>query len=476
MPPIVAETISVENQISQFFHNYYIGTLLRQCNIRKEKGIPMESLFQFLLALAFTGKNLFRHMEPTGSKDGIYKDVGYRLQNSVKANWSKFLLLLSTGIVINRLEPLTGPSNLKVLIADDTLYLRDRSKHVELLARVHDHNTGRYHKGFRMLTMGWSDGGSFIPIQLSMLSSAKKKNCLVPMRGDMDKRTVAYKRRKDSTRKSTDLLVDMVSVAIAADISARHLLFDSWFAFPATIRKIKALEMDSICMLKDTPTIHYTFDNNKVTLKKLFTLLRKRPGCAKVLASCIVTIGDDDSGNAVEAKIVFIRHRNKKSWLAILSTDTTLADKEIVTLYKRRWDIETFFKIAKSFLQLAKECQSRSFDAIVANATLVCCRYIMLSIGKRTTSDPRTLGTLFFAGCDEIQQTSFCEALAILLNLFEQTLKTVGLSTEQVLNRVAEFINQLPPVFKERLLFLLPKRGKPHAYQGTYGDITMCES
>ena len=120
------------------------------------------------------------------------------------------------------------------------------------------------------------------------------------------------------------------------------------------------------------------------------------------------------------------------------------------------------FTIAKSFLQLAKECQSRSFDAIVANATLVCCRYIMLSIGKRTTSDPRTLGTLFFAGCDEIQQTSFCEALALLLNLLVQTLKTVGLSTEQVLNRVTEFIDQLPPVFKERLLFLLPKIDKTH--------------
>ena len=176
------------------------------------------------------------------------------------------------------------------------------------------------------------------------------------------------------------------------------------------------------------------------------------------------------------SKKCFYSSQKQKSWLAILSTDTTLADKEIVTLYKRRWDIETFFKIAKSFLQLAKECQSRSFDAIVANATLVCCRYIMLSIGKRTTSDPRTLGTLFFAGCDEIQQTSFCEALAILLNLFEQTLKTVGLSTEQVLNRLAEFIDKLPPVFKERLLFLLPKGGKPLAYQSTYGDITMCGS
>jgi DDE superfamily endonuclease/Archaeal putative transposase ISC1217 len=476
MQPIVAEIISIENQINQFFHNHSIGTLLRQCNIRKEKGIPMESLFQFLLALAFTGKSMFRHMEPLGSFDGIFKDVGYRLQNSIKANWGKFLLLLSTRIVINRLEPLTDPSNLKVLIADDTLYLRDRSKRVELLARVHDHNTGRYHKGFRMLTLGWCDGGSFIPILLAMLSSAKEKNRLAPMRDDLDKRTNGYKRRKESTRKSTDVLVDMVSLAIAANISARHLLFDSWFAFPATIRTIKALEMDTVCMLKDTPTINYTFEDKKVTLKKLFTLLRKRPGRAKVLASCMVTIGDDDSGKPVPAKIVFIRHRNTKSWLAILSTDTTLTDQEIVTLYKRRWDIETFFKIAKSFLKLAKECQSRSFDAIVANATLVCCRYIMLAIGKRTTADPKTLGTLFFAACDEIQQTGFCEALALLLNLLMQTLKTVGFSKEQVLHKVAEFIDQLPPVFKERLLFLLPESEQRQLHSMCYVNIVMCES
>ena len=459
MQQTVTEIVSVENQINVFFHNHSLGKLLRQCNIRKEKGISLDTLFQFLLALAFTGKNMFRHMEPSGSHDGIFKDAGYRFQNSVKANWRRFLLLLSTRIIVSRLEPLTDASNRKVLIADDTLYLRDRSKHVELLARVHDHNTGRYHKGFRMLTMGWCDGGSFIPMLLSILSSAKEKNRLVPMRDDLDKRTNGYKRRKESTRKSTDVLVDMVSLAIAAGITARHLLFDSWFAFPATIRKIKAFGMHTVCMLKDTPTIHYTFEDEQVTLKKLFTLLRKRPGRAKVLASCMVTIGDDDNGEPVPAKIVFIRDRNSKSWLALLTTDTTLADEEIITLYKRRWDIETFFKMAKSFLQLAKECQSRSFDAIVANATLVCCRYLMLEIGKRTTSDPRTLGTLFYATCDEIRQSCFGEALALLLNLLVRTLQTVGFSKEQVWQKVAEFIEQLPPVFKGRLLLLAPESG-----------------
>lgn len=45
-------------------------------------------------------------MEPSGSCDGIFKDVVYRFQNSTKANWRRFLLLLSTCIIDNRLEPL----------------------------------------------------------------------------------------------------------------------------------------------------------------------------------------------------------------------------------------------------------------------------------------------------------------------------------------------------------------------------------
>ena len=224
-----------------FFHNHSLGKLLRQCGINKEKGISLEVLFQFLLALSFTGKNLFRHMEPSGSFDGIFKDAVYRFQNSTRANWRRFLLLLSTRIIVSRLEPLTDGANFKVLIVDDTLFLRDRSKHVELLARVHDHNTGLYHKGFRMLTMGWSDGSSFVPILLSLLSSPNEKSRLVPMRDDLDKRTIGYKRRQESVKKSTDVLVDLVSLAMTAGIKARHLLFDSWFAFPGTIRKIHAL-------------------------------------------------------------------------------------------------------------------------------------------------------------------------------------------------------------------------------------------
>lgn len=460
MPQIVSRIATVENRIHSFFHNHNLARLLRQSNIRKDKGVCLDTLFQFLLALAFTGKNMFRLLESSDSPAGIGKDTAYRLLNSVTANWRRFLLLLSTRVIVQKLLPLTDEATTKVLIADDTLYSRDRSKRVELLARVHDHNTGRYVRGFRMLTLGWSDGNSFIPMMLSMLSSAKEENRLAPMRDGIDKRTNGYQRRKESMRKSTDILVEMVTLAMKAGIAARHLVFDSWFAFPNIIRRIKALGMDTVCMLKDTKNVKYELNGWPLTLKELYNNVRKRRGRAKVLAEVLVTIGQDEHGVPVPAKVVFVRDRNSKKWLALLSTDTTLTAEEIIKLYGLRWDIEVFFKMAKSFLSLAKEFQSRSFDALVAQATLVCCRYIMLELIKRTNADPRTLGNLFHAVSDELRQINFTEALALLLKLLEETLNcVVGLCKEQVQQLIERFVETLPGAFRERLLLLAPIPG-----------------
>jgi hypothetical protein len=458
MHQIVAGITTVENRIHSFFHNQNLGLFLRHSNIRKDKGVSLDTLFQFLLSLAFTGKNLFRLLESPDSPDGIGKDTAYRLLNSVNANWRRFLLLVSTRVIIKRLLHLTDASTRKVLIADDTLYRRDRSKRVELLARVHDHNTGRYVRGFRMLTLGWSDGNSFVPMMLSMLSSAKDDNRLAPMRSGIDKRTNGFQRRRESMRKSTDVLVDMVALAMTAGTTARHLLFDSWFAFPATIRRIHALGMHTICMLKDTGKVTYELHGWPLTLKELYKEVRKRPGRAKVLAEVLVTIGQDAHGKPVAAKIVFVRDRSSKKWLALLATDTTLTAQEIITLYGRRWDIEVFFKMAKSFLQLAKEFQSRSFDALVAHATLVCCRYIMLELGRRDNADPRTLGSLFHSVCDEMRRFGFTEAIALLLTLLEDALSNIiGLCKEQVQQLIQSFIDTLPRAFREPMLLLSSK-------------------
>lgn len=51
------------------------------------------------------------------------------------------------------MNQLTRPERVNVLILDDTIIPRERSKNVELLARVHDHTSNRFKKGFTMLTL-----------------------------------------------------------------------------------------------------------------------------------------------------------------------------------------------------------------------------------------------------------------------------------------------------------------------------------
>ena len=59
--------------------------------------------------------------------------------------------------VTSAFDTLTRPERVKVLILDDTVVKRNRSKSVELLARVYDHVEHKFQKGFTLLTLGWSD-------------------------------------------------------------------------------------------------------------------------------------------------------------------------------------------------------------------------------------------------------------------------------------------------------------------------------
>ena len=84
----------------------------------------------------------------------------------------------------------------------------------------------------------------------------------------------------------------------------------------------------------------------------------------------------------------------------------------------------------------------------------------MLELARRTTNDPRTLGTLFHAVCDELRQHSFTEALALLLKELVETLSNVvGVCKEQMQQLIQRFVEALPKVFRERLLLLAPVCG-----------------
>nr|WP_320017105.1 transposase [uncultured Desulfobacter sp.] len=166
------------------------------------------------------------------------KDAAYNFLNSPTYNWRRFTLHLCRRIYFV-IRKLLDDSSEEVLIFDDSTYSRNRSKKVELLSRVFDHTDMKYIKGFRMLTLGWSDGNSFLGLDFALLSSADKKNRYNEINPDIDKRTCGYHRRQEAVTKTTAHLVPMVKRALDIGGRAKYVLMDSWFSMPSAIADLR---------------------------------------------------------------------------------------------------------------------------------------------------------------------------------------------------------------------------------------------
>jgi hypothetical protein len=208
---------------------------------------------------------------------------------------------------------------------------------------------------------------------------------------------------------------------------------DSWFGFPALVSSVME-HIHVICMVKNTSKVFYEFEGQSLTLSKIYRMTRKRRGKAKIKGSMIVGIGAEK-----KAKLVFVRNQsNGSKWLALLSTDLSLPDKDVLRVYGKRWDIEVFFKMAKHYLKLESEVQVRDFDSFVAHSSIVMIRYIFLAVEQRCASDDRTIGSLFLATSDEILDLSLTEALVRILSVVWNKMRKFYSSSEQLVLEIIE--------------------------------------
>jgi hypothetical protein len=433
--------ISLQNQtvttkrlgvFGDLFSEFQIGSLLNQSGISKTKGASPLAVFTIIFNLAFAGKNFFQGIVKN-KNICIGKDAVYNFLNSPKYNWRRFTLMLSNKIYI-LIRNLLDDSSEEVLIFDDSPYDRSRSKKVELLSRVFDHNTNTYIKGFRMLTLGWSDGNSFLGLDFALLSSAKKSNRFTEINKRLDKRTCGYQRRKEAMTKSTELMEPMVKRSLGMGVRAKYLLMDSWFSAPSLIAKLRQ-HIHIICMLKDHPKWLYEYKGKKLRLSDLYGKLKKNRGLAKIKASVIVRLS-----NGTSARIIFVPCDKKRGWIALLSTDTALVESEIIRLYGKRWDIEVFFKMCKQHLKLVKEIQIRDYDGLIGHTSMVVARYNILSWFQRQQVDQRTFGDLFRFCNKEMENIQFLDALERILQLAMAAILNVKNVSERLVQSMMDAV------------------------------------
>ena len=255
--------------VQRFFSKHHVGKLLAKCNGMKEKGISPVSLLRCKLSNIFVGRSMYMQRRTGSFKEEFSKNTFYRFLNSAKTNWLRFTSLLAADIVNNDIKGPTNDSRKNVFIIDDSLFNRTSCKKTELGSKVFDHTDMHFKKGFRMLTLSWSDENTLIPVNSCLLASAKDTNIIGPVK-TFDNRTVAGKRRKLAQTKAPEAMMTLLDTALSAGMKADYVLFDSWFSNPAQVTDIHSKGMNVIAMIKKSSRIKYSYCGEQLNIKEIF--------------------------------------------------------------------------------------------------------------------------------------------------------------------------------------------------------------
>lgn len=135
---------------------------------------------------------------------------------------------------------------------------------------------------------------------------------------------------------------------------------------------------------------------------------------ANTLTSAIVI-----TNQGTKVNVVLVKSYNSKDVIAIVSTDLSLSDEDIIRIYGFRWNIEVNFKIQKQYLGLKTECQCRDFNSCNAFMVISNIRYLFIELNRRHDNDHRAHGEIFCAVKSEMLVILFLKVLQHLLKLID---------------------------------------------------------
>jgi transposase len=224
----------------------------------------------------------------------------------------------------------------------------------------------------------------------------------------------------------------MVTRAVDSGIEADYLLVDSWYSKPLFISTMNNLGLSVITRIANNNKI-WNFTGKEKTINAIYNKLKgfKRAtlGTYGTKIKFYYFSKIVEHKNAGKIKIVFIKTTDKI--IPIASTDLTLSDKEIIEIYRKRWDIEQGYKELREHFGFGKE-ENRIYEALIARITLSFFTYNLVSYINRISHEPKTIGGLF--------KDLECElhALAISMQTFISILDQIS-KIEGVVNRNKDF-------------------------------------
>jgi len=256
---------------------------------------------------------------------GCSHDSLARILNERKLSWQTLLESFTLRIF--------GKLDDGWLIIDDTVISKRFARRIENLAWVFDSKIGKSIRGLNIVLLAWSNGRTTIPLMIKVYRKANKKTKI-------------------------DLAIELVSYAHLLLIKPKYIAFDSWYAADKLLKKIVGYKWIFITQIKRNRKI------NGVQAREIY----RHP----------YWISQGELSGGIMISVV----RNGKKYFA--TNDLTLAKKEILSLYKGRWLVETIFRMLHSKLGL-DQCESRSLHSQTAHFHFCLLAYIVLEKEKFIT-------------------------------------------------------------------------------------------
>ncbi|WP_417466449.1 transposase [Loigolactobacillus coryniformis] len=202
--------------------------------------------------------------------------------------------------------------------------------------------------------------------------------------------TLAGKRRAQAMRAIPAVALELIKQVRANGIKAKYVLFDSWFASPKMFAALNDQKLIGIGLFKRTKKIYYRYRGRQYTVKTRYQRLRQshRQQRADYLYSCVI----QTATTKLPLRLVFVAKRHcANDYLVLATTQTKLTPAAIIKLYRRRWQIENYFKAAKQYLRL-DQTQIQDYDGLCAHMAVT----IMLAWQQRRQPDDPTIGDAFY--------------------------------------------------------------------------------
>jgi hypothetical protein len=370
------------------FNLSYINSLFSKT---KTKGIDSKNIFQILFTLRFLDLKNVRQLLLSGySKEiNFKKDVFYDFMKNSSIDWRRIVHLFYkqvASLITKASEEMDSIP--KFLIIDDSL-LPKSGKRIEFIGKVYDHCSHSYNLVIKLLTLGFFDGKSFMPLDFSLHNESgktqkrgvKEKDLKAQFSKKREQSTAGYHREIEVSKDKISTALSMVKTAIKKGVTAKYVLIDSWFTTEKFIDEIHKIKKDLfvIGLMKTNRIIAIQGNKHKANL--IPELKRKQIKYCRKLKCHYIALNINYKG--IEMKAFWIKIKGQQTWKMLICSDQKLTFIKTMKYYQIRWSIEVFFKDCKQNLNL-NSCQSTDFDTNIAHISIVFMNYIILFFKEKS--------------------------------------------------------------------------------------------